>query len=73
VEVAPWESVERAVPSVAVGFVVDTHTFPPVLLIIQLERSTISRGDEIHSSIVWEATELAMRVLVKKGTSLYLN
>ncbi len=48
---------DRAVPSVVVGFLVDTHPFPP---------SAVSRGDEIRGSIAREATELATHVLLEK-------
>jgi hypothetical protein len=44
---------------------VDTHPFPPVLLIAQLERSAISHGNEIRGSIKWEAMELAKCILLE--------
>jgi hypothetical protein len=54
-------------PPLAVGFVVDTYSFPPILLIIQLQSGAVSHQNEICSSVAWEAAELATSVLFEEG------
>ncbi len=55
-----------AVPLVAIRFMVNTHTLPPVFLVIQFLRCTVHRCDEVIWSITGEAAKLATGVLLEE-------
>ncbi len=67
VEIALRKSADWAMPPLAVGLVVYTYPFPPVLLIVQHQHGTISCQNEICSSVAWEAAELALGILFEEG------
>ncbi len=46
---------------------IDTYTFPPILLVVQFHGGAIGHCDEIRCGIPWEATKVSLLVLGKES------
>ncbi len=46
---------------------IDTYTFPPILLVVQFHGGAIRRCDEIRCGIPREATQVSLLVLSKES------
>ncbi len=73
VEVATCEHAGQATPGVAVCLVIHADSIPSILLVVQLQSGSLSRQDEMHRSIPWEASELATVVLLEESDVFVLD
>ncbi len=70
VEIATCKRTYWAVPIIAIRFVIHTHAFPPILLVVQFKCGAIGSSNETCGSIMREASESATAIFSWKTTHL---
>ncbi len=61
------QGLDGTVNGVSIGFLIDAHILPAILLVIQFQYGAVGCGDHVIRRALREASQLSIRVFAEKG------